>query len=91
MAQCKLLEPIVLVEVAVPFGLEMEIVADLDTRRVERHLGVEIRRRAKVVRALVPLANMLGYANSLRMMTLGRGRSATRGRNPEGAPPSGRR
>jgi elongation factor G len=72
-AQCKLLEPIVLVEIAVPFGFEKEIVADLDTRRVERQLGVEIRRRAEVVRALVPLANMFGYANSLRLMTHGRG------------------
>ena len=72
-AQCKLLEPVMLLEVAVPFGFEKEIVGDLDTRRVERHLGVEIRRRAEVVRALVPLANMFGYANSLRMMTHGRG------------------
>jgi elongation factor G len=72
-AQCKLLEPVMLVEVAVPFGSEKEIVADLDTRRVERHLAVEIRKRAEVVRALVPLANMFGYANSLRMMTHGRG------------------
>lgn len=72
-AQCKLLEPIMLVEVAVPFGFEKEIVADLDMRRVERHLDVETRGRAEVVRALVPLANMFGYANSLRLMTHGRG------------------
>lgn len=72
-AGCKLLEPIMLVEVAVPFGLEKDIVADLDTRRAERHLGVEIRGRAEVVRALVPLANMFGYANSLRLMSHGRG------------------
>ena len=72
-AQCKLLEPVMMVEVAVPFGFGKEVVADLDTRRAERHLGVEIRRRAEVVRALVPLANMFGYANSLRMMTCGFG------------------
>jgi elongation factor G len=72
-AQCRLLEPIMLVEIAVPFGFEKEIVADLDTRRVEQHLGVVIRRRAEVVRALVPLANLFGYANPLRLMTHGRG------------------
>ncbi len=67
-AQCKLLEPIMKVEVAVPLGYNGEILDDLNTRRA-RHQGLETRGNVEIIHALVPLANMLGYTNSLRQLT----------------------
>jgi elongation factor G len=66
-AQCKLLEPIMKVEVAVPLGYNGEILDDLNTRRA-RHQGLETRGNVEIIHALVPLANMLGYTNSLRQL-----------------------
>jgi len=67
-ADCKLLEPIMKVEVALPRSFADEVVgaimADLDLRRCE-HRGLEDRGNISVLHALVPLANMLGYGNSL--------------------------
>jgi elongation factor G len=74
-ADCKLLEPIMKVGVALPTSFEHEIigtiVADLDQRRCE-HYGLEERGNIGVLHAFVPLANMLGYGNSLRTLTLRR-------------------
>ena len=55
-AQCKLLEPIMKVEVTTPLGFENDVMSDLNTRRA-RHHGREIRGNAQVVHALVPLAS----------------------------------
>ena len=55
-AQCKLLEPIMKVEVTTPLGFENDVISDLNTRRA-RHHGRETRGNAQVVHALVPLAN----------------------------------
>jgi len=63
------------IEVALPRSFADEIVgaivADLDQRRCE-HRGLEDRGNISVLHALVPLANMLGYGNSLRTLTLRR-------------------
>jgi elongation factor G len=71
-AQCKLLEPIMKVEVVTPFGFENEVINDLNTRRAQHH-GLETRGNVQVIHVLVPLANMFGYANSLRQLTQRRG------------------
>jgi len=73
-AQCKMVEPIMKVEIAMPFHFDDEIignlVSDLDSRRAQ-HQGMEPRGNIEVIHALVPLANMFGYANTLRSMTEG--------------------
>ncbi len=71
-AECKLLEPVMKVEVTIPKEHEAECVDDLGTRRGQE-VSVEARGDMRVVSGLVPLANMFGYANSLRELTFKRG------------------
>jgi elongation factor G len=59
------------VDIAMPLGYENEIIADLQTRRAEHH-DLETRGRMHLVHALVPLANMFGYTNTLKSITFGR-------------------
>ena len=66
-----LLEPVMKVEVVVPEEYLGEVVVDITSRR-GRVLGMEPRANAQVVRAIVPLAEMFGYATDLRSATQGR-------------------
>jgi len=70
-AQCKLLEPIMKVEVTTPDDYRSDCVDDLNCRRGQI-LKIETRDDAQVIHAMVPLANMFGYVNTLRSMTQGR-------------------
>ena len=66
-------EPIMKVEVVVPDEFLGDIIGQLNARRGEI-LGMEIRPgQAQAVRAMVPLAEMFGYATELRSGTKGRG------------------
>ena len=67
-----LLEPIMKVEVVIPEEYLGDIMGDITSRR-GRVEGMEARGNAQVVRAMVPLAEMFGYATSLRSNTQGRG------------------
>jgi elongation factor G len=67
----QLLEPIMKVEVVMPEEYLGSILGDLTSRR-GRVEGMEARGNAQVVRCMVPLANMFGYATELRSMTQGR-------------------
>ncbi|MGI9568486.1 MAG: elongation factor G, partial [Desulfobulbia bacterium] len=67
----KLLEPIMKVEVVSPDEYLGNIMGDLNSRRGQVQ-GQEQRGNAIVVNAMVPLANMFGYVNSLRSMSQGR-------------------
>lgn len=67
-----LLEPVMKVEVTVPEEYMGDIMGDINSRR-GRIEGMEARGNAQVIRAYVPLAEMFGYATSLRSMTQGRG------------------
>ncbi|WP_346216753.1 elongation factor G [Caldifermentibacillus hisashii] len=67
-----LLEPIMRVEVVIPEEYLGDIMGDITSRR-GRVEGMEARGNAQVVRAMVPLAEMFGYATSLRSNTQGRG------------------
>jgi len=67
-----LLEPIMKVEVVVPEEYLGDIMGNITSRR-GRVEGMEARGNAQVVRAMVPLAEMFGYATTLRSATQGRG------------------
>jgi elongation factor G len=67
-----LLEPIMTVEVAVPDECMGDVIGDLNSKR-GRVLGVETKGKAQVIRAQVPLAEMLEYATQLKAITGDRG------------------
>ena len=67
-----LLEPIMKVDVIVPDDYLGTVIGDLNSRRGQIQ-GQESRPGATQIDALVPLANMFGYATDLRSSTQGRG------------------
>jgi elongation factor G len=67
----KLLEPMMKVEVVTPEDYVGGIIGDLTSRRGQVR-GQEARGNATVINAMVPLANMFGYVNTLRSMSQGR-------------------
>jgi elongation factor G len=67
-----LLEPIMKLEVVSPDEYLGDISSDLNARRGKIE-GVEMRGGSRVTKALVPLAEMFGYATILRTLTQGRG------------------
>ncbi|MGO9342009.1 MAG: elongation factor G [Acidimicrobiales bacterium] len=66
-----LLEPVMAVEVVTPEEYMGDVIGDLSSRRGKVE-GMEQRGTSQVVRALVPLADMFGYATDLRSRTQGR-------------------
>jgi elongation factor G len=67
----KLLEPVMKVEVVTPEDFLGGVIGDLNSRRGQVQ-GTDSRGNAQVVTAMVPLANMFGYINTLRSMSQGR-------------------
>jgi elongation factor G len=72
MAGLELLEPIMNVEVTAPEEHTGPITGNLCSKR-GRILGLESRANAVILRAMVPLAEMFGYASEVRNLTSGRG------------------
>ncbi len=70
-ANLSLLEPIMKVEVTTPSEFMGDIIGDLSSKRAQI-LGTEERARATIVKAMVPLAELSGYATTLRSMSQGR-------------------
>src|SRR6266705_6739637 len=70
-AKPKLLEPVMAVEVTTPEEYLGDVIGNLNSRRgrIESMTPVG---NAQVVKALVPLSEMFGYATDLRSMTQGR-------------------
>jgi len=67
-----LLEPIMKVEVTVPDNYMGDVIGDISSRR-GRIEGSDMNNGAVAIRAMVPLAEMFGYATDLRSKTQGRG------------------
>jgi elongation factor G len=66
-----LLEPVMSVEVVTPEEYMGDIIGDLNSRR--GHItGMQPRANAQVITAMVPLATMFGYVNTLRSLSQGR-------------------
>ena len=70
-AEPVLLEPIMEVEVITPEEYLGDVIGDLNSRR-GRIEGINMRKDGQVIKALVPLAEMFGYATRLRSITQGR-------------------
>jgi len=70
-ANPKLLEPVMRVEVVTPEDYMGDVIGDLNSRRGQIN-SMDSRGNARVVQAMVPLANMFGYVNNLRSMSQGR-------------------
>jgi elongation factor G len=70
-ARPRLMEPIMRVEVVTPEDYMGDIIGDLSSRR-GNVAGMDQRGNARVINAMVPLANMFGYVNTLRSMSQGR-------------------
>ena len=67
----RLLEPIMKVEVTSPEDYVGSVIGDLNSRRGMIQ-GQDMRGNATIINALVPLANMFGYVNTLRSFSQGR-------------------
>ena len=85
--RAQLLEPLMSLEVVVPDEFLGDVIGDANARR-GRVEGFEERGAYKVMRALVPLAQMFGYATALRSMTQGRGTFSMQFTRYEGVPDS---
>jgi elongation factor G len=70
-AGIKLLKPIMKVEVVTPEDYLGDVIGDMNSRRGQIQ-GTDSRGNAQTVEAMVPLANMFGYVNTLRSFTQGR-------------------
>jgi len=70
-ANMALLEPIMKVEVTTPDEFMGDVIGDLSSKRAQI-LGTEERGNARIIKAMVPLAELSGYATSLRSITQGR-------------------
>jgi elongation factor G len=82
-----LLEPIMKVEVVTPEDYTGSIIGDLNSRRGQIQ-GQDMRGNANVINAMVPLANMFGYVNTLRSMSQGRATFTMQFDHYEQVPPS---
>ncbi len=70
-ADLTLLEPVMLVEVTTPSEYMGDVIGDLSAKRAQI-MGTEERSRATIIKAMVPLAELSGYATTLRSMSKGR-------------------
>ncbi|WP_195269823.1 elongation factor G [Eubacterium sp. 1001713B170207_170306_E7] len=67
-----IMEPMFKLEVVIPEEYMGDVMGDINSRR-GRVEGMEARNGAQVINGMVPLAEMFGYATSLRSKTQGRG------------------
>ncbi|HLW72082.1 MAG TPA: elongation factor G [Candidatus Binataceae bacterium] len=81
-----LLEPVMAIEVSCPDECMGDVIGDLNSRR-GRVLGMDSKGHGQVIKALVPMAEILKYAPDLRSITSGRGSFEARFSHYDEAPP----
>jgi elongation factor G len=67
-----ILEPILKLKITVPEDCMGDIIGDLNSRR-GKVVGVEPKANSQIIRAVVPMSEVLAYATDLRSMTSDRG------------------
>lgn len=83
-----LLEPVMKVEVTTPEEFMGDVIGDLNSRRGRIEAMEDLQGGAKLVRAMVPLAEMFGYTNDVRSMSQGRAASTMELSAYEEVPPN---
>lgn len=83
-----LLEPVMNVEVTTPEEFMGDIIGDLNSRRGRIESMDDLSEGIKLIKALVPLANMFGYTSDLRSMSQGRAASTMELAQYEQVPPN---
>lgn len=83
-----LLEPVMRIEVTTPEDFMGDIIGDLNARRGRIEAMEDLAGDAKLVRGMVPLANMFGYTSDLRSMSQGRAASTMELATYEEVPPN---
>ncbi len=81
-----ILEPVLSLEVACPDECMGDVIGDLNSRR-GKVLGMDRRGQSQIIKALVPMAEVLRYAPDLRSITSGRGSFEQHFSHYEEAPP----
>ena len=83
-----LLEPVMHVEVTPPEDFMGDIIGDLNSRRGRIEAMEDLMGGAKLIKAIVPLANMFGYTSDIRSMSQGRAASTMELAHYEEVPPN---
>ena len=81
-----ILEPVMSMEVSVPDDCMGDVIGDLNSRR-GKVLGVDTEGHSQIIKAQVPMAEVLRYASDLRSMTSGRGEFQSQFSHYEELPP----
>ena len=84
--QPTLLEPIMSLEITIPIEYLGDVMGNISAKR-GRIEGIEARGNAQIIKAMVPLSEMFGYATSLRSLTAGRGTFSMEFSHYETVPP----
>ena len=83
-----ILEPVMKVEVTTPEDFMGDIIGDLNSRRGRIDSMEDLMGGAKLIKAIVPLANMFGYTGDIRSMSQGRAASTMELAHYEEVPPN---
>ena len=81
-----ILEPVMSMEVSVPDECMGDVIGDLNSRR-GKVLGVDAKGHSQIIKAHVPMSEVLRYASDLRSMTSGRGEFQSEFSHYEELPP----
>jgi len=83
-----ILEPVMRLEVTMPEEFMGDVIGDINARRGRIEAMDDLNGGAKLVRAIVPLANLFGYTNDIRSMSQGRAASTMELAQYEEVPPN---
>lgn len=83
-----LLEPVMKIEITTPEEFMGDVIGDMNSRRGRIEAMEDLTANTKLIKAIVPLANMFGYTSDLRSMSQGRAASSMELAHYEEVPPN---